>query len=230
MFDIIFPALLSGILLSFITAPLGAFVVWRKMSYFGDTLSHSALLGVALGIWLHINPYLSILLLTLILAVMIVWLEERAHFSIDTLLGIIAHSSLSLGIVVVGLLHNIRVFIRRFNFHHLSGFRLYRRWSGYYFIFSDSLLASFAFHRGFSRTGTGRRGKYAENALFADDFDRTNHCIKYEICRRINYHFVIDYSFRNGATFCQNPGSHGIHRCRGQYVVDCRRIDVIDIL
>ena len=109
MFDIIFPALLSGILLSFITAPLGAFVVWRKMSYFGDTLSHSALLGVALGIWLHINPYLSILLLTLILAVMIVWLEERAHFSIDTLLGIIAHSSLSLGIVVVGLLHNIRV-------------------------------------------------------------------------------------------------------------------------
>ena len=50
MFEILFPALLSGILLSLITAPLGAFVVWRKMAYFGDTLSHSALLGVALGI------------------------------------------------------------------------------------------------------------------------------------------------------------------------------------
>lgn len=51
MFDILFPAWLAGVLLAFITAPLGAFVVWRKMAYFGDTLSHSALLGVALGIF-----------------------------------------------------------------------------------------------------------------------------------------------------------------------------------
>ena len=49
MFEILFPALLTGLLLSLITAPLGAFVVWRKMAYFGDTLPHSALLGVALG-------------------------------------------------------------------------------------------------------------------------------------------------------------------------------------
>ena len=56
MFEILFPALLTGLLLSLITAPLGAFVVWRKMAYFGDTLSHSALLGVALGIFLQINP------------------------------------------------------------------------------------------------------------------------------------------------------------------------------
>ena len=53
MFDILLPAWLAGLLLAFITAPLGAFVVWRKMAYFGDTLSHSALLGVALGIFLE---------------------------------------------------------------------------------------------------------------------------------------------------------------------------------
>ncbi|SEQ52588.1 zinc ABC transporter permease subunit ZnuB [Basfia succiniciproducens] len=109
MFEIIFPAWLTGILLSFITAPLGAFVVWRKMAYFGDTLSHSALLGVALGIYLDINPYLSILILTLILAVAMVWLESNTQFSVDTLLGIIAHSCLSLGVVTVGLLQNVRV-------------------------------------------------------------------------------------------------------------------------
>ncbi|AAU37396.1 MULTISPECIES: zinc ABC transporter permease subunit ZnuB [Basfia] len=109
MFEIIFPAWLTGILLSFITAPLGAFVVWRKMAYFGDTLSHSALLGVALGICLDINPYLSILILTLILAVAMVWLESNTQFSVDTLLGIIAHSCLSLGVVTVGLLQNVRV-------------------------------------------------------------------------------------------------------------------------
>ncbi|EJS90359.1 hypothetical protein AAUPMB_02501, partial [Pasteurella multocida subsp. multocida str. Anand1_buffalo] len=74
MFEILFPAWLTGMLLSLITAPLGAFVVWRKMAYFGDTLAHSALLGVALGIFLDINPYLSIVLLTLILAILMVWL------------------------------------------------------------------------------------------------------------------------------------------------------------
>lgn len=109
MFEIIFPAWLTGILLSFITAPLGAFVVWRKMSYFGDTLAHSALLGVALGIFLDINPYLSILVLTALLAVAMVWLESNSQFSVDTILGIIAHSCLSLGVVTVGLLQNVRV-------------------------------------------------------------------------------------------------------------------------
>ena len=109
MFEILFPALLSGILLSLITAPLGAFVVWRKMAYFGDTLSHSALLGVALGIFLQVNPYLAIVMLTLLLAVAMVWLESNTQFSVDTLLGIIAHSCLSLGVVTVGLLKNVRV-------------------------------------------------------------------------------------------------------------------------
>ncbi|MDO4431361.1 MAG: zinc ABC transporter permease subunit ZnuB [Lonepinella koalarum] len=109
MLDIIFPAWLAGILLSLITAPLGAFVVWRKMAYFGDTLAHSALLGVALGIFLNINPYLAILILTIILAVAMVWLESKTQFSVDTLLGIIAHSCLSLGVVTVGLLENVRV-------------------------------------------------------------------------------------------------------------------------
>ncbi len=119
MFDILFPAWLTGILLSLITAPLGAFVVWRKMAYFGDTLSHSALLGVALGIFLQINPYVAILILTLLLAIMMVWLEENTAFSADTLLGIIAHSCLSLGVVTVGLLQNVRVDLMAYLFGDL---------------------------------------------------------------------------------------------------------------
>ncbi|MFY1027208.1 zinc ABC transporter permease [Actinobacillus seminis] len=119
MFDILFPAWLTGILLSLITAPLGAFVVWRKMAYFGDTLSHSALLGVALGIFLQINPYVAILILTLLLAIMMVWLEENTTFSADTLLGIIAHSCLSLGVITVGLLQNVRVDLMSYLFGDL---------------------------------------------------------------------------------------------------------------
>ena len=55
------------------------------MAYFGDTLSHSALLGVALGIFLQINPYVAIVILTIILAVLMVWLESNTQFSVDTL-------------------------------------------------------------------------------------------------------------------------------------------------
>ncbi|TCP90133.1 RNA-binding protein Hfq [Cricetibacter osteomyelitidis] len=119
MFDILFPAWLAGILLSFITAPLGAFVVWRKMAYFGDTLSHSALLGVALGFFLNANPYLAILVITLLLAIAMVWLENNSQFSLDTILGIIAHSCLSLGVVTVGLLGNIRVDLMAYLFGDL---------------------------------------------------------------------------------------------------------------
>ena len=105
--------------LSLITAPLGAFVVWRKMAYFGDTLSHSALLGVALGIFLQINPYIAILVLTVLLSIAMVWLENNTQFSVDTLLGIIAHSCLSIGVVTVGLLQNVRVDLMSYLFGDL---------------------------------------------------------------------------------------------------------------
>lgn len=119
MFEIIFPAWLTGMLLSLITAPLGAFVVWRKMAYFGDTLSHSALLGIALGIALDLNPYLSILILIIILALLLVWLENNTHFAVDTLLGIIAHTSLSLGVVTIGLIGGVRVDLMNYLFGDL---------------------------------------------------------------------------------------------------------------
>lgn len=145
MFEILFPAWLAGLLLAFITAPLGAFVVWRKMAYFGDTLSHAALLGVALGLFLEINPYLAVIAMTIILALALVWLEKHANQSADTLLGIIAHSSLSLGIITISLLDNVRVDLMSYlfgdllaiNFHDVAliasgviviGFFLLRFW------------------------------------------------------------------------------------------------------
>ncbi|MDO9759829.1 zinc ABC transporter permease subunit ZnuB [Glaesserella parasuis] len=119
MFEILFPAWLAGVFLIFITAPLGAFVVWRKMAYFGDTLSHSALLGVALGIFLQIDPYIAVILMTVILALCLVWLEQHSTHSVDTLLGIIAHCSLSLGVITISLLDNVRVDLMSYLFGDL---------------------------------------------------------------------------------------------------------------
>lgn len=100
MLDILLPGWLAGMILSLATGPLGAFVVWRRMSYFGDTLSHASLLGVAIGLLLNINPYHAVIAVTLLLALCLIWLERRPQFAIDTLLGILAHSALSLGLIV----------------------------------------------------------------------------------------------------------------------------------
>ncbi|QGM80928.1 zinc ABC transporter permease subunit ZnuB [Otariodibacter oris] len=125
MLEIILPAWIAGVLLSFVTAPLGAFVVWRKMAYFGDTLSHSALLGVALGIFLNIDPYLSVIIMTILLALGLVWLEHYSNHSVDTILGIIAHTSLSLGVITISLLNNVRVDLMSYLFGDLLAINMH---------------------------------------------------------------------------------------------------------
>ncbi|VFP84304.1 High-affinity zinc uptake system membrane protein ZnuB [Candidatus Erwinia haradaeae] len=109
MIELLFPGWITGILLTTITGPLGSFIIWRRMSYFGDTLAHTSLLGVACGLLLDINPFYTVMMITLLLALILVWLERFSYLALDTLLGILAHSALSLGLVLVSLMSNIRV-------------------------------------------------------------------------------------------------------------------------
>jgi zinc transport system permease protein len=106
MFELIFPAWLSGIILSLITGPLGSFIVWRKMSSFGDTLSHSALLGLSLSIMFNSSAFFVVFFTITVLAIILAWLEERLPFALDTIINIISHTSLALGIVCMSLMSN----------------------------------------------------------------------------------------------------------------------------
>ena len=119
MIELLLPGWLAGMMLACAAGPLGSFVVWRRMSYFGDTLAHASLLGVAFGLLLDINPFYAVIAVTLLLAAGLVWLEKRPHLAIDTLLGIMAHSALSLGMVVVSLMSNIRVDLMAYLFGDL---------------------------------------------------------------------------------------------------------------
>ncbi len=119
MIELLLPGWLAGILLACAAGPLGSFVVWRRMSYFGDTLAHASLLGVAFGLLLNINPYYAIIAVTLLLALGLVWLERKPQLAVDTLLGIMAHSALSLGLVTVSLMSNIRVDLMAYLFGDL---------------------------------------------------------------------------------------------------------------
>lgn len=101
MADFILRALAAGLLLAAAAGPLGCFVVWRRMAYFGDTLAHSALLGIAFGLLFDINMQLAVVAGCCVIAVLLVLMERNKSLASDTLLGILAHSSLALGLVLL---------------------------------------------------------------------------------------------------------------------------------
>jgi len=109
MDDFLLRALAAGLGLSLISGPLGVFVVWLRMAYFGDTLAHSALLGIALGLLLEVNLQLSVLVLALFIAAALLGLQQRTRLATDTLLGILAHGSLAIGLVAISFQHDVRV-------------------------------------------------------------------------------------------------------------------------
>ena len=109
MFDDFFRrALFAGIGIAFLTGPLGCFVVWRRLSYFGDTLAHSALLGVTMAYTLDLNIAISVFLISSVIALILIQLQKKTNLPGDALLGLLAHSSLAVGLVVIGFLTFIR--------------------------------------------------------------------------------------------------------------------------
>jgi zinc transport system permease protein len=110
MFDDFFlRALLGGIGVALLAGPLGCFVVWRRMAYLGDSLAHGALLGVALGLALGIDLTLGIVAVCVALVAMLLLLQRQRRLAGDTLLVILAHGALSLGLVAVSFVHGARL-------------------------------------------------------------------------------------------------------------------------
>lgn len=107
--DFLLYALLAGLGVALVAGPLGALVVWRRMAYFGDTLAHSALMGVTFGLLLNVNLNLAVAVGCLLLALILVALQHNRLLATDTLLGILSHSTLALGLVMVSLFTNSRI-------------------------------------------------------------------------------------------------------------------------
>jgi len=108
MDDFMIRALVAGFGVALICGPLGAFVVWRRMSFFGSTLAHSAILGVALGYALHFDMTLGMFIVSVALAVALYFAEKRKTLATDTLLGVLAHTTLAAGIVFMAFLDTLR--------------------------------------------------------------------------------------------------------------------------
>lgn len=114
--DFLFRAFLGGIGVAIITGPLGCFVVWRRLAYFGDTLSHSALLGVALAILLEVNVMLAVFVISVLMGLALLMLRQVAPLSSDALLGLLAHSTLAIGLIAISFMTWVRVDLLGFLF------------------------------------------------------------------------------------------------------------------
>lgn len=108
----IWRALLGGLGIALLAGPLGCFVVWQRMAYFGEVLSHSALLGVVLGLVLGIHLTAGVALVCVLTAVLLVLMQSHVRLSrelpTDTLLGVMSHVALALGLAALVFMEDVR--------------------------------------------------------------------------------------------------------------------------
>ena len=114
--DFFIRAVLGGIGIAIVAGPIGCFIIWRRLAYFGDTLSHSALLGVALALLLQLNITLTVFMISFGVALMLLILRRGATLSSDALLGLLAHSTLAIGLVMLAFMSWVRVDLMGFLF------------------------------------------------------------------------------------------------------------------
>jgi zinc transport system permease protein len=114
--DYLVRALIAGIGVAAVAAPLGCFVVWRRMAYFGATLAHSALLGVALGLVLGFDLTLGVVVSSVAVTLIVVLFQRQRSIGSDTLLGILAHAGLAIGLVTLSFLRGAPVDLEAYLF------------------------------------------------------------------------------------------------------------------
>ncbi len=106
--DFLLRAVLAGLALALAAGPLGCFVVWRRMAYFGEATSHAAILGVALALAMSANIFVGTLSVALLMALAVSALTDRG-LAMDTTLGVLAHSALAFGLVGVSFVQGARM-------------------------------------------------------------------------------------------------------------------------
>ncbi|MFV0408941.1 MAG: metal ABC transporter permease [Paracoccus sp. (in: a-proteobacteria)] len=105
--DFLTRAALAGFGLVLAAGPLGCFVVWRRMAYFGDATAHAAILGVALSLAFGAPVYLGVLGVAIVTGWLVAHLAGRGE-AVDTALGVLAHGALAFGLIAAGFVPGLR--------------------------------------------------------------------------------------------------------------------------
>lgn len=109
MSEFVLRAALASLAVALVAGPVGCFIVWRRMAFFGHAVSHAAVLGVAVGLALGINLMLGVVVTGMAVALMLVGLETRRILATDTLIGILGHAALAAGLVALAFMPNVRM-------------------------------------------------------------------------------------------------------------------------
>ena len=107
--DFFWRAVIAGVGVAVVAGPLGCFVVWRRMSYLGDTMAHSSLLGVALGFFLEVNIMLGVFAVAFIVAILLFLFQRQKQLANDAILSTLSHASLALGVLMISLMFWVRL-------------------------------------------------------------------------------------------------------------------------
>ncbi|MCB9946615.1 MAG: metal ABC transporter permease [Rhodospirillaceae bacterium] len=126
--DFFVRAIVAGVGVALVAGPLGCFIVWRRMAYFGDTMSHSALMGVALGFLAGVDHTIGVIATAVLVAVLLVLLQRVRGLSADTVLGILSHSALSIGLVAISLMTWLRLDLMGYLFGDVLAVRIVDLW------------------------------------------------------------------------------------------------------
>ena len=134
--ELMLPPLVAGLAVALVAGPMGAFVIWRRMAFFGDTLAHGSLLGAAAGLAAGVALYPAVVVFSLLLALLLVGLQQRFPLPTDTLLGIVSHTTLAAGVIAVSLLPGVQVDLFSFLFGDLMAVN----WSDAAWLVTGALL------------------------------------------------------------------------------------------
>ena len=107
--DFFVRAMIAGIGVACFAGPVGCVIVWRRLAYFGETIAHSSLLGVAMAILLDLNLVIGIFASASTIVVIMFFLDRRSGLPTDTILGLLAHGGLALGLVVLAFVPGVRL-------------------------------------------------------------------------------------------------------------------------
>ena len=105
--ELLLPAWIMGTLLVFLTAPLGCLMLWRRMSFFADTMAHGTLLGVALAAMLSLPLWVGVSF-TAILLVAVLWVLHDPRLPNDALLALCSATLLCSGLLLMQHLPELR--------------------------------------------------------------------------------------------------------------------------
>ena len=105
--QILLPAWTMGTLLVFLTAPLGCLMLWRRMSFFADTMAHGTLLGVAIAGALSLPLWLGVTFLAFLL-VGVLWVLHDPRLPNDALLALCSATLLCSGLMFIQHIPSLR--------------------------------------------------------------------------------------------------------------------------